>query len=392
MAQLLRRSKTPGCPKMKHISDYVSGRDNNFNLIRLLAAATVVFAHSFIIATGDRSAGPLIAATGHDLGYHAVNVFFSASGFLIAQSWLRTGSVPDFVAARMLRLWPALALCTFLLIFVIGPLLTSLPLTGYFSSPATYEFAPRVMSLLRPDVALPGVASPVPGDVGIDAPLWTLKYEVLCYVTLMLLGVAGIFSSSNRFHGVVGPLMLALLGASLLPIAHDVTHVWDHIIRFGLCFGFGVIAQARARHIPLTLWISALGFGMSVVLRQTAFYEMALCFFTAYTTMWLAFVPGSFIRAYNRLGDYSYGVYIFAYPIQILLMHVMPKLAGLGLFLRTMPIVLGLSVASWILIERPSLAHKKVLAERFRAITRGWTDRGWWVSRPKAGSPDPNEV
>lgn len=366
---------------MKRISDYVAGRDNNFNLIRFLAAGTVVFAHSFLIATGDRGAGPLIAATGHNLGYHAVNVFFSASGFLIARSWLNAGSVPGFMAARMLRLWPALAFCAIFLAFVIGPLLTALPLSSYFGSPATYEFIPQVLGLINADLPLPGVETPVPADASIDAPLWTLKYEVMCYTGVLLLGVFGMFSP-RRFRRSVGGLMMTLFVLSLLPLARDRSHPWEHMIRFGLCFGFGTIAYVEAKRIPLAFRGVVAALAAAVLLRPTVFYEFALYIFTAYTTIWVAFVPASFIRSFNRLGDYSYGIYIFAYPIQLLLMHFQPKSTPFELFMRTVPIVLALSVASWTFIERPSLRYKKALALRLGAFMRGWTDRGWWASRP----------
>jgi len=370
---------------MKHISDYVSGRDNNFNLIRLLAAGTVVFAHSYIVAIGDRNAGPLIEATGHDLGYHAVNVFFSASGFLIAQSWLRSQSAPDFLAGRVMRLWPALALCTLFLAFAMGPLLTVLPLSAYLSSPETYAFVPRVMSLLRTDTALPGVVTPLPDDVGIDAPLWTLKYEVMCYCAVLAFGLLGLFSP-RRFWRAVGPLMLLLVVASLLPLARDKSHPWDHVIRFGLCFGFGVIACVQASRIPLTLWAVASGLLLCVLLRETAFYEMAFCLFTAYTTMWVAFVPGFFLRSFNRLGDYSCGLYIFAYPIQVWLIHRWPGLTPLGLFARASIMALALSVASWRFVERPSLAHKAALAARLGHIMHAAKDRLWSLRRRTADS------
>ncbi len=373
---------------MKHISAYLSGRDNNFNLIRFLAAGAVVVAHSYIVATGDRSEGPLIASTGHDLGYHAVNVFFVASGFLIAQSWIRTPSLSHFIAGRLTRLWPALVVCALFVALIVGPLATSLPLSQYFSSTATYDYVPKVVGLVRADSALPGVVTTLHDDQGVDAPLWTLKYEVLCYLGLALLGLVGGISSPSRFWFWMAPIMMLLAASSVLPVAHDVTHPYIHLVRFGLCFGFGAIAFVAAGRLPLTALGISVTFGLAVLLRQTPLYELALCLFTAYATLWAAFVPASFIRRFNRLGDYSYGVYIFAYPIQQMLAIRLPRLSALDLLAFVSPIVLSIAVASWHLVERPALARKGDLAAALGKLIRGRTNPVLTVHPPSEDLPD----
>lgn len=376
---------------MKHIADHVSGRDNNFNLIRFLAASAVVLAHSFVIVTGQRSADPLYFVTGHGLGYHAVNVFFAASGFLIAQSWLRTPSLFSFMAARFLRLWPALVICTLLLVFVFGPLLSILPPADYFTSRGIIAFIPQVLSLLRTDIPLPGVNTPVPGDLGINAPLWTLKYEVICYISLATLGMLGLLTASRRFTIAISLIMGMLMLASLFPFAHDPTHPWVHLVRFGLCFGFGVIARIGASHIPLTLWGVAASFALAVLLHGTLLYEVGTCLFTAYATIWLALVPPP-LRHLNRLGDYSYGIYIFAYPMQLLLMRHLPRLSPLELFAWAMPATMLLSVISWHWIEKPCLQMRAQTAQFFDAILGGFGAMLGWRPRQKADLPDRAEA
>jgi peptidoglycan/LPS O-acetylase OafA/YrhL len=374
--------------KMKHLSDFVSGRDNNLNLIRFLAAFTVVFAHSFIVMTGQRDAGPLIESTGHDLGYHAVNVFFVASGFLIAQSWNLRPSLSHFAAGRFLRLWPALVICGLFVAFIIGPMVTTLPLAHYFAAPATYEYLPRVLSLIKVDSPLPGVMTTLPSDTGIDAPLWTLKYEALCYLSLALFGLVGGFASPSRFWAWIAPIMILLAATSFFPIARDLTHPYAHFVRFGLCFGLGTIAYVSAARLPMTVLAIPVSFGAAVLLRETPLYELALVLFTAYATLWLAFVPASFIRRFNRLGDYSYGIYIYAYPIQQLLALRFPRLTALDLFALVSPIVVAMAVASWHYVERPSLSRKRVLADLLSRSIDGLTGRESKASPPSKDLPD----
>jgi peptidoglycan/LPS O-acetylase OafA/YrhL len=270
--------------------------------------------------------------------------------------------LPAFLSARLLRLWPALLFCAVLVSVVIGPGLTSLSPEDYFHARGTWEFVPRLASLVGASATLPGVATTLATDPAIDAPLWTLKYEALCYVALACFGLWGGFSTPRRFWLCVIPVILILATVSLTPIAHDATHPFDHVVRFGLCFGLGTIAYYAAARIPLTFWGIVGAFGFVVLARNTAIYEFGLCLLTAYTTIWVALVPSAFVRNFNRLGDYSYGLYIYAYPLQQLFAQRMPYLTPLALFAMVMPLALALAVISWHWLERPSLAQKRDLA------------------------------
>jgi len=377
-----------GYMQTSRISDYALGRDNNFNLLRFAAASAVVLSHSYILAAGERSAAPLTGSTGHDLGYHAVNVFFSASGFLVAASWLRAPCPIRFLTARVLRLWPALILCTLAIVFAAGPLLTSLPLPAYFVRPETWSFIPGVVSLLGTHLSLPGVMSPLAFDSAIDAPLWTLKYEFLFYLAIVGLGVLA-FLLPRRFIGfAAGVLLLVLIGASFFAIAHDPTRPWVHIVRFGMCFGFGAFAALFAERIPLSVLGIAAAFLATVLLAATPAFEFAFCILTAYATLWAAFVPGGVLRGFNRLGDYSYGIYIYAYPVQLILLKYAPGLSAVSSFLATMLIVLPLTLASWHLVEQPCLRRKDRIAGALEEVRRRKALL-WSASRRSADSSDP---
>ena len=89
--------------KTVFLGDVAQNRDNNLNLLRFLAAATVALSHSFLLVTGDPESRPLMKATGFSIGYHAVDIFFVISGFLVTQSWMRRSSLLDFTVARALR-------------------------------------------------------------------------------------------------------------------------------------------------------------------------------------------------------------------------------------------------------------------------------------------------
>jgi len=128
------------------------GRDNNFTLLRLLAAIGVFVSHTVLITQG-REAVPQFMWS---LGTLSVWVFFAISGFLISASFERRTSLADFAVARCLRIFPALIACVVLTVFVLGPSVTSLGLAGYFDDPQTLRFLIGNISLFGETRDLPG--------------------------------------------------------------------------------------------------------------------------------------------------------------------------------------------------------------------------------------------
>src|SRR5579862_815986 len=110
-------------------------RQNNFDALRLIAATSVIFSHAFLLGEGTQDPEPLMRLTGGQtiLGVVGVFVFFTISGFLVTQSFETTGSPLVFLAKRGLRIFPGLLLCLLVCAFVIGPLVTSLPVSDYLA-------------------------------------------------------------------------------------------------------------------------------------------------------------------------------------------------------------------------------------------------------------------
>jgi len=377
---------------MRYLSEYLGDRSNNINLIRFCAAGMVLFAHSFVIVAGDRYAGPFVQSTGHDLGYHAVNIFFTASGLLIAQSWNNNPSLIYYGSGRLLRLWPALFICALFVAFVVGPVVTVVSLSTYFHSLLTYQYLPHVMDLVQVSSPLPGVYTTLPGNTEIDGPLWTLKYEVICYLGLAVFGYVGGFRTVKRFLTWTLPIIVMLFVLSTMQVAHDLSQPYMHLIRFGFCFGLGVVAFVMADRMPLTLWVVVALAGMAILARYTAFYYAALWIFTAYTTLWVAYVPRTFLLRFNELGDYSYGIYIYAYPIQQMLVSRGGRMSGWKLAAIAFPVVLGFAAASWHIIEKPSLALKRRLARFIEAKWLRIRQIGLLHLFPISDSPDRDKV
>ena len=341
---------------MIRLNDVVHGRDNNYHLVRLAAASAVLLSHSFPLATGDLATEPLRARLGCTPGSIAVDLFFTISGLLVTMSLVRRNSVADFVRARFFRIWPALAVAIGLAVFVIGPAFTTLSGAAYFSAHDTWRYLGKNLLLLHGVVyALPGVFDGNPSPHAVNGSLWTLPWEVRCYLYLLAGWIVVRKMTSERvFKFAVTALWAALLAWHGWSMAH--TTLEDSAPRLNLMFAAGVAIYLYRDRIVLSwrgLAAALLALALSAI-DQRAFgvvYVLVL----PYAMLCLAYLPRGRVLAFNRLGDYSYGVYVYAYPTQQTLMHLVPTLGIGGLFAASMAVTLVLAVLSWHFIEKPAL-------------------------------------
>jgi peptidoglycan/LPS O-acetylase OafA/YrhL len=121
----------------------------------------------------------------------------------------------------------------------------------------------------------------------------------------------------------------------------------------------GVLFYINRDLVP-TNGLIGLGLGMGAALAyRTMLLPILAGSFLVYAVFWFAYVPDGWIRKYNDLGDYSYGLYIYAFPVQQTLAALRPGIAPLPMFLAAFPLVAGLAVVSWHVVEKPSLALKE---------------------------------
>jgi peptidoglycan/LPS O-acetylase OafA/YrhL len=343
-------------PGMIRFSTVVHGRDNNFHLVRLLAASAVLVSHSFPLSTGSVATEPLRALLGCTPGSIAVDLFFTISGLLVTMSLVRRNSVADFVRARFFRIWPALAVAILLAVFALGPIFTALPLATYWSSHETWRYLAKNLVLLHGIAyTLPGVFDGNPSPHAINGSLWTLPSEVRCYLYLLAAWIAVRKLTSERiFRIFVTALWLALLGWHCWSMGQSTLELSPP--RLNLMFASGVaIYLYRDRAVLSWRWLGAVIVALALsAINQKAFgvvYVLAL----PYIMLCLAYLPRGKILGFNKLGDYSYGVYVYAYPIQQTLMCLVPTLGPGALFAAAMPATLAMAVLSWHFIEKPAL-------------------------------------
>ena len=344
------------------LADILAPDSNNFGLLRLLAAVAVVVSHSVHLAGAPESAEPMVAATGFSLGMHAVHMFFTISGVLIAASLVRSDTLWTYLRARVLRLLPGLIVCVLLTALVLGPLLSTTPAAGYFRDSGLWRYLAVTMSLTTANAPLPGVFAHNPVPDLVNLPLWTLKYEALCYVGLLLLGLAGLMRSQRLVSLALAPVLLAWVAVAALPNQFHVGAMLESLLRLAFSFGLGTLAYVWRDRLVLH-WYGVVGalFGVALLLG-TPLQAPATQVFVAYATLWAASLPLGRLAAITRRNDLSYGVYIYDWVIAQALLVVWPGLSQPVLLAATLGLVLPMAALSWFLIEKPALGWKRARA------------------------------
>lgn len=346
------------------LSEVAEGRDNNLNLIRMIAATSVLISHAYPIALGPGAAQPLHGLTGITLGGLSVYVFFAVSGFLITQSFANSPTLSRWMVARALRIIPGLAVVTVLTAFVMRPLVTSLPLADYFRQAETWTYVPRNLSLYFLQYPLPGVFETSPYGPPINGSLWTLIHEVLCYLGVLIAGVSGILASRRLFAACLAAFLAIYLVSTLylpdgmLPIRAGL------LIDLAFPFAIGSAFYVWRRELQLNWWIGAALAALAIVASGTDIGRPVLVLALSYWVFLLGYVPQGRIRAYNRLGDYSYGTYIYAFPLQQLAVYLFPGTGPVENILLSLPATLICAVLSWHLVESPALALRSRFGRR----------------------------
>jgi peptidoglycan/LPS O-acetylase OafA/YrhL len=329
---------------MSALSDAAPGPQeyaDSFDLLRLIAALMVLWSHQFVLVGLVPPPVPFVGNYGH-LG---LCIFFAISGYLNMLSLLRTRSISYFAVSRILRIYPALMVCIVLCI-LMGAVVTTDP--AAFWGRKTLSFLKNVTLISSLRYELPGVFESNPLPRSVNGSLWTLPYEVRLYVLLALAMLLCAFRAAwCLLAGVVVLVVLSLLA----PKISDVN--W---VNFGLLFLSGSVFAGVQVVMGLRLAMMAVSVGavlMWILVSPNAGYVAAACLTIVVGLM----PPPAWLRP--RL-DISYGVYIYAFPVQQL---VAMRVTGFWIALiLSLIATLALALASALLVEQPALRLKS----RFR--------------------------
>lgn len=275
------------------------------------------------------------------------------------------------MSARVARLFPGLIIVSLLIALFYGPAFTTLSLAEYFSRGDTYSYVPRNVTLVSLQFGLPGVFADHPYPIAINGSLWTLVHEVACYFGVFLVGIAGALTSRKLFAAVC----LVYAGAYVatgLPVVAELLHAQIAPLRLlSYPFVLGMALYVWRDRVRLS-WLLAAGLaGLAAALRSTPLFEPVFVAAITYATFVIAYVPGGMLRHYNRLGDYSYGMYVYAFPVQQAAIAVAGPMSPAMNMAIAFPVTLLFAILSWYCIEKPSLGRRHLLARWLGFWRRG---------------------
>ncbi len=316
-----------------------------------------------MIAQGTEANEPLNLLTGNQciLGLVAVFIFFAVSGFLITQSFEQTQAPLRYLLKRCLRIFPGLILVLVLTAFVLGPIVTTLPLTDYLHRPEPYFYVLRNAYFSLKVHELPGVMF-VDNPVGLEVngALWSLGCEFQMYIMVMLLGVCRLINV---------PVCILLLALGMACIQYEPLSFLTQYDALSFLGGWGWTLSFFAMGMliyKLRDWrytfdgrvaiVAVIGLIASIPLQQ---FILLFAPFGCYLAIYIARHPRiPFIPA-AKFGDLSYGLYIFGWPSEQLVIWLMGgHAAWWQVFIDATLVASVLAFLSWHLVEKRALRLK----------------------------------
>jgi peptidoglycan/LPS O-acetylase OafA/YrhL len=344
------------------LGDLTGSRARGMDVLRLAAASLVIVAHSYNLTNHQE---PLRRFGGPDFGDIAVAVFFAISGFLVTASWISDSRLHSFVMRRALRILPGLW-AMLLVTVAAGLMVTALPVTSYLTSLDTWRYPLERAVVFSTRPSLPGVFTTNPYGSAVNGSLWTLPVEVTAYVATLLLGVTGLLAR-RRGLVLVATVTLLVFQETFLPAADafDASSpgtVLHWLVHFGVFYAVGALLFLYRERIPLSfiaagvglaLWLASFDTGVETIVGQVTLPYAVLVF--GYRA------PEVVDRVMRRIGDLSYGTYIYAFPVQQMIIHYDHGIGPPALIALTAPITYACAYASWHLVERPALRLRRRL-------------------------------
>jgi len=344
--------------------DTLGHRDNNFDFLRLFAALMVIYGHGWILSTNS---GP--GFWGVPFARVGLDIFFSISGYMVTGSWLRTPDLGRFLLKRTLRILPGLAACV-LLTFTIGARLTRLPAADYLTNHNALKYLGNI--ILHPVLYLPGVFDGLRLGGAVNGSLWSLFPEALCYLTVPLfallavrlrmwaLGIGAVLAGGVGlwlFYGYDGPVWVVN--------STDVKYMLVQVPFFFIGALYRLLedrtpgfyrADAALLAYTLNWMVSSWYSWWDIPVEWVTLPYMVLCF---------GRMSMPVIRRAGRFGDLSYGMYLYAFPVQQVILGAMP--GNEYPILTCMVLTVPFAALSWHLVEAPAMRWRPGAREGRRA-------------------------
>ena len=326
---------------------------NNFDGVRLAAALAVFASHQLWI--GALSEPTTFGAL--TLGGLAVFVFFSISGYLVAASWHADPKIWRFAARRFLRIWPA-----YIVVVVCASLWVGMTDPRPLAVTAAWMFVYKHFFFQQFDWAF----FPSRHDPRLNPSIWTIPFEVSCYVAFAFLaGVYGVVASRSTRFRQERALVLAGCGAAafvwwgygMAAFDPSTVSMTTDATMFGTFFAAGTLLF----HFPGLRTLKASGalvlFGVLVYWAGSQVIGMAI--FVPTTAVFIGSSNWPMLSKAGRFGDLSYGIYLWGWPVQqIVSTHMDTEVGIWRLSLVSLGLTTLIAAMSWHIVEKWALRAK----------------------------------
>jgi peptidoglycan/LPS O-acetylase OafA/YrhL len=370
-------SKSSSAP----LEDAFDPRRNSLSLLRLVFAAMVLLDHAFPLGGFHGSADPMWGWTEgqESLGGLAVFGFFVVSGFLVTRSFDGSPNFVSYIWKRFLRIFPGFWVCLLVTVLVFAPLafwFEHSSLQGYLhthtDSPSGYLKNNALLSMNQYNIddllANNPYAHVHAGFQAWDGSLWTLIYEFKCYLGVMVLGMIGVF---RKWRPTVIVLALGLWALQLKQFLHPgylqgTFLLGDpNMVRLAFIFSLGMLFYLYRDKIIISNTLAAVALVVFIAGMRLDLYYGVGAVMWAYLCMWAAVrLP---FHNVDKYGDFSYGLYIYAFPVeQMLSLYHVNSWGYVPYVLLSLAVATVLAVGSWYGIERPSQRLKRLNFRRPR--------------------------
>jgi peptidoglycan/LPS O-acetylase OafA/YrhL len=346
------------------LGDLTGSRARGMDVLRLAAATLVIVAHSYNLTLHEE---PFRRFGGPEFGDVAVAVFFAISGFLVTASWLSDPRLRSFVLRRALRILPGLWVVLLVTVLGVGLVVTAQPIVTYLTSLDTWRYPLERAVVFSTRPSLPGVFTTNPYGTAVNGSLWTLPVEVTAYIATLVFGVTGLLARRRELV-LVAIVLLLVIQETILPTASGLVAtdspgaVLHWLVHFGLFYAVGALLFLYREHVPLSfgaaaaaiiVWIACFDTGAMTIVGQIAL---------PYVVLVLGYrAPEIVDRFFRRIGDLSYGTYIYAFPVQQTIIHYDTGIQPPLLIALSIPLTYACAYASWHLVERPALRLRRRL-------------------------------
>ena len=333
--------------------------------MRLLAAWLVLFGHSYplVLATAEQPHIPdpisqyfyAYLGFGQALSGMGLCLFFFVSGLLVTKSYVQRSNAVAFVRARAARIYPALLINLLFCTLVVGAYATTLPLEEYFFHSGIHGFIVNNLILWQVQFELPAVFQALPWH-SVNGSLWTLPLEVRMYVWCLAFGAFGLLHQRGLFNAVflVAMGLFLIQGKSFFLAQEGTDFLWIYFL-------LGMFYYLNAEQIKLDIRILAAFVIVTACLHgaesgDQRLYDLSFAVTLSYGIIYAAYARYIPSLDIGRIGDFSYGVYLYAYPMQQVIMQQMNSdISPLRLCALATISVIPLAVLSWYVIEKPAL-------------------------------------